>query len=664
VPLRNARPLTIRPVGLTDSQDGSNSFPGGMASLQNLVPSPTTRSIMVPRPASTQITDFESFSGPQQGEALLIVGTKYYGLIASARFLGHSEPFLYDSSTNAFIALQGVTVANTPLTQPTTGDWVPPQIAQVGARVIVTSPGFPGGGLNGAFFGWFDITGFAYTNAVTGTTPGDMNINALSINVLQAGWAPGQFIAGADIPVGSRIVSIAADGLSLTIDNNLTVIGATTITSVTGGNTAAPLWCAGNTTPFALPSVPIAIAQFSGRAWYGLNTPTSGGDDLGTVIFSDAGAPLLITNALAVQVITFQNGLHVTALAGLPLNNQLGGIIQSLMVFQGAGNIQQITGDQSTSNLSVNSLNEAVGTLAPNSIAPTPMGLMFMAPDGLRIINFQANVSPPIGMNGDGLAFPFVNAVYPSRMAAAYNEDVYRCSVYGNVSAGGIEFDSAMWQEFWYHVKLKSWSGTHTFPAAIIKASQDSLGFVLFPVGLTPIGLWFSNTLPRLGSTYVENGLTLQCTYQTVLEPDNELMAENCVVQSNIMLGLPFGMIALVHVIDDDRVILDNTYLLGVGPPSSQWGTMIWGSGTWGALTGVLKQRKLNWQKPLVFKQAALVVTVQAATGVAIGNFYMNYAPQGYSLAIQPISSSYLLDDNLVPILDPATGEPILVPTT
>jgi hypothetical protein len=631
-----------------------------MASLQNLVPSPTTRSIMVPRPASIQIANFETFTNPQQGEALLIVGTKYYGLIATDRFPGHSEPFLYDSLTNAFIALQGVTAANTPLTQPTTGDWVPPQIAQVGARVIVTSPGFPGGGLNGAFFGWFDITGFSYTNAVTGTTPGDMNINALSINVLQAGWAPGMFIAGADIPLGSRIVSIAADGLSLTIDNNLTVIGATTITSVSGGNTAAPLWCAGNTTPFTLPSVPIAIAQFSGRAWYGLNTPTSGGDDLGTVIFSDAGAPLLITNALAVQVITFQNGLHVSALAGLPLNNQLGGIIQSLMVFQGAGNIQQITGDQSTSNLAVNSLNEAVGTLAPNSIAPTPMGLMFMAPDGLRLINFQANVSPPIGMNGDGVAFPYVNAVYPSRMAAAYNEDVYRCSVFGNVSAGGIEFNNAMWQEFWYHVKLKSWSGPHTFPGAVIKAAQNSLGFVLFPVMTSPIGLWFSETLPRLGATYVENGLTLQCIYQTTLQPDNAEMAENAVVESSIMVGIPYGMIALIHAINDDQTVLDDTFLVGVGEPSSLWGTMIWGSGTWGAITGVLEQRRISWQKPLVFKQAAFVLTIKAALGVAIGNLYIKYQVQGYQLPPQPIPAGYLLDDNQVPILD-GSGNPIMV---
>lgn len=654
--LRNSRPLTIRPIGLSDSLDGSNAFPGAMASLQNFVPSPTTRSIMVPRPASIQTTAFSTFTNPQQGEALFVAGHLYYGLIASDRFLGHSEPFLYDNDAGAFIALQGVTAANTPLTQPATGDWTPPQMAQVGARVFVTSLGFPGGGLGGAFFGWFDFTGFSDTSGVTGTTPGDKNITGLSKNVLQAGWSPGMVIAGPNIVVGSRIVSVGADGLSITIDNNLTVIGATTITSVTGGNSAAPLWCAGNTTPFSLLAVPTSVAQFSGRAWFGYNTITP---PLGAVAFSDGGAPLLITNATVLQVITFQNGLSVTALAGLSFSNLLGSPVQGLIAFLGGANYVYITGDLSTSNLSTNESNESVGTLAPNSIARTPMGLMFMAPDGLRYIDFQGHVSPPIGMNGDGVAFPFVNAIYPSRMAAAYNEDVYRCSVFGNISAGGIVFNSAVWQEFWYHVKLKSWSGPHTFPGAVLKASQQNLGFVLFPVSTSPIGLWFSYTLPRLDSIYVENGLTLQCTYQTTLQPDNQEMAMNSVVESDVMVSIPYGMIALVHAIDDEQTILDNTFLVGVGPPSSTWGTMIWGSGTWGAATGVLKQRRLAWQKPLIFKQVAIVITIQAATGVAIGNLYSKYEVLGYVVPPQPIPEGYLLDDNLVPILDDA-GNPIM----
>ena len=106
--------------------------------------------------------------------------------------------------------------------------------------------------------------------------------------------------------------------------------------------------------------------------------------------------------------------------------------------------------------------------------------------------------------------------------------------------------------------------------------------------------------------------------------------------------------------------ILDNTYLLGIGAPSSLWGTMIWGQGTWGSATALLVQRRLAWTKPLVFKQAALVITIPAANGVAIGNLYMRYEVLGYLLPKQDISG-YLLDDLNVPILD-NQGRPIMIP--
>jgi hypothetical protein len=137
-------------------------------------------------------------------------------------------------------------------------------------------------------------------------------------------------------------------------------------------------------------------------------------------------------------------------------------------------------------------------------------------------------------------------------------------------------------------------------------------------------------------------------------------MAENAVVESSIMVGIPYGMIALIHAINDDQTVLDDTFLVGVGEPSSLWGSMVWGSGTWGAITGVLEQRRISWQKPLVFKQAAFVLTIKAALGVAIGNLYIKYQVQGYQLPPQPIPAGYLLDANQVPILD-ASGNPIMV---
>ena len=80
---------------------------------------------------------------------------------------------------------------------------------------------------------------------------------------------------------------------------------------------------------------------------------------------------MTITNAT--NVLTFDDNQKLTAAIGLPLSNQLGGILQALMVFKGTANIYQITGDISLGSgpplgtLSKNTLNVATGTFAPNS---------------------------------------------------------------------------------------------------------------------------------------------------------------------------------------------------------------------------------------------------------------------------------------------------------
>jgi hypothetical protein len=530
--LRNARPLTWVPRGLSDAIDGTNAFPGAMASLANLVPAPHTRGVFVARPAAEQLADFASFTSLGQGEALLTIGSRYYGLVASGRFPGHSEPFCYDTSTTAFVPISGVTINNTPSSISTLGDWEPPTMARVGSRVLVTHPGFTGSNL----FGWFDISGFT-DNGKTGTTHSNTTIDGLSANVLLAGWRPGMTItdSSGDLPAGTRIVSVAANGLSIVVSQAATGSHGGDAFTVSGGTNAAPLWCAGNVNQNPLISRPVAVAQFSGRAYYAVGN---------AVAFSDTADPLQATDALVVQVITFQNGLNVTALAGLPLDNQLGGIIQSLMVFQGAAIIQQITGDAAltSSNLAVNTLNVAVGTLAPNSIASTPLGLMFIAPDGLRLIDFTGHVSEPIGANGDGISLPFINATNPSRISAAYNEDVYRVTVTSAIGVGGEVLNSTQSLEYWYHLKLKTWTGPHSFPFRLIAPSQTSLAFVGFAMTANVLGLWQSASLPSnvpgLVSSYTENGAVLSYLYRPVLMPDNQEMAENCVVESTIMISL------------------------------------------------------------------------------------------------------------------------------
>src|SRR6185437_379255 len=150
----------------------------------------------------------------------------------------------------------------------------------------------------------------------------------------------------------------------------------------------------GAVTSWTIP--PTAVYQFNSRAYYIYNLPAQP-----SVYFSDALNPTTFTNAN--QILTFGDAVPLTALGGVGLNTQLGGIIQSLIVFKGVQNIYQITGDPTTSNLSVDALNVTTGTLAPNSICNAPKGLMFMSPDGYRMIDFQAHVSDPIGIDGSGV---------------------------------------------------------------------------------------------------------------------------------------------------------------------------------------------------------------------------------------------------------------------
>lgn len=64
-----------------------------------------------------------------------------------------------------------------------------------------------------------------FTDATkTGNTHQSTTIDNLSADVLQAGWCPGMVISDSagDLPTGTRIVSIAADGLSITISQAAT----------------------------------------------------------------------------------------------------------------------------------------------------------------------------------------------------------------------------------------------------------------------------------------------------------------------------------------------------------------------------------------------------------------------------------------------------------
>jgi hypothetical protein len=677
-----------------DAVDGTNVPPGAMGMLANLVPSPMTRGIVVSRSAQLKVTSFtgpNAPGGPAQINALLVVGNLAYGMIAatSGAYTGYDVPFVYNIATETYlpIAIPGG-AASLPVTPPTLGDWTPPTMAVVGSRIMVTHPGFPGG--SGPYFGWLDISSFS-DNTKTGTLNSTTSITALSADVLEDGWQPGMLIAGNGIQADTTIVSLDAEALdlntigttaagaySVTAIGSLTDVvpgctmagpgiavgalvesvdvggssvvmtlpatqsiaggavnfsGATAIVisqaatasavnvalTVTGGTAAAPLWGSGNTNGMPLAAVPVAVAQFSARAWFAVNTPTGN-----AVVFSDTENPTQVSNLSEVQVLTLNNGVAVTALGGLPLGaTTLGGIIQALIVFQ-ASELWQITGDAATSNLSLNQIAVGVGCSAANTICPTTQGLAFVAADGLRVINFFAQVGDPIGAYGTGVWQPFLNAVNPTRMCAAYNNDTLRISVQNGAANGQPR------QEFWYHTALKSWSGPHSLPAALL---QPYAGKYFIAVAASiDAALWQGSPVPTLSDTYSENGVALSFTSQTALLPDTGEMAQNSMIETSLAALVTNNNTILISAMDEQGNILDRATLSGAAQSVALWGSTLWGTGIWGGGAGYFMQSQILWDRPVVFKQMTLTISGSSSSGMALGNWYMRYGRLGYLL--------------------------------
>jgi hypothetical protein len=151
--LQNAKALRFSPVGLSDALAEEDAFPGACASLQNLIPDPTTKNLWTPRPAAVQFATLAGGSASGGVSVFKVVGSFIYGLYAFTG--GNDIPFCYNLATSAFVAVTGATGSNVPATQPTTGDWTPPTMDVMGPLLVVTHPGFDG---VTNFIGWFDIT--------------------------------------------------------------------------------------------------------------------------------------------------------------------------------------------------------------------------------------------------------------------------------------------------------------------------------------------------------------------------------------------------------------------------------------------------------------------------------------------------------------------------
>lgn len=170
--IRDVLPMPFIPMGLSDSRDGNMSKKGGMLACQNLMPSPTTPGIFIPRPAAFKQIDFAAggFATPGYVSCMRQSGTRVWGMIATGRTAGYDEPFCYDLATSSFVAISGIAPGNVPHNSNLYGAWIPPTIDFAGGYVVITHPGYSGTGSN--FFGVISGAGGAspaYNSYNTGT---------------------------------------------------------------------------------------------------------------------------------------------------------------------------------------------------------------------------------------------------------------------------------------------------------------------------------------------------------------------------------------------------------------------------------------------------------------------------------------------------------------
>ena len=387
-------------------------------------------------------------------------------------------------------------------------------------------------------------------------------------------------------------------------------------------NPAAPVWHGGNLSgAVAFTVAPSAVANFNGRAYYIHNAAQP------AVIFSDALNAVNVTNAN--QVLTFNDNVALTALGPLQLNNQLGGVVQSLMVFKGVQNIYQITGDYALNSLNVNSLNVATGTLAPLSLAATSKGLAFIAPDGMRIIDFTATVSDPIGMDGQGISVPFINAVQPSRIAAACNGNIIRISVQNGAKAG------TPFEEYWYDFGRQIWHGPHTFPASLIETWNNT--FIECPQGVTH-SLWQSDPVQSGTSSFVENGTALTWSWTTPFLPDTDQMNNVAVTETSVMVAFGVGTsIINVAALQQNGSVVNQVSLQQTTSVTT-WGAFNWGQAPWGGTVNNLTSYAIPWTTEIVANRLALQMTGLSAQGVKLGTAHLRYQMLKY--LVNPLAAA------------------------
>lgn len=720
-------PVTFKPRSVTDSIDGDNSQAGACSAISNLLFDPSTPGVLLCRPAVQQLNSFTGFSNPTIVSAGFQLNGIIYGLVATDRFPGKDEPFAFDISSGTFLSITGVTTDNCPNTLPSSGQWVPPDAEALGPRIVFTHPGFVFGAGNA--FGYFDTSSFSTVllgNTVNGgdTITGDMfiggigpgytitgagipanttvknlsNVNLTAVGVTNSntsitgvnpttGIAAGQRVSGAGIPVGAVVtnitgstvtISLAATasasgvqlfftGTTITVSNPMTITANGVTLTVTGGTTTNPLWATGNITENPLVALPTTVSSFNNRFYFGVEN---------ALVWTDT---LSLNATSSDQVLFIGDSTPITAMSPSQLSTTTQAMIQALIIFKSTY-ITQLTGDSATSNLALNAISEtSVGTDSPRSVAITPEGILFRAVDGVRLIQLSGVLTDP----DPDLAIPFIYALYPSRISAAFNNNTYRiCLQNGSATAPGAPV-----QEYWKDIKRGGWTGPHTFPQNLAIAYGST--FILFSNVFSP-SIWQSDvivnnsdTFQEVGSQFfvAEDGVTpyvaedgstqfitedtgtqinyvaedgttqyvtedglqnyiaegiqgfpMEFLYQTVSMTDfNNVYANTC-LNTTLDMAVPSNGVSYIFTAYNEIIATLATAIITAPPAQAIWGAFLWAYALWGSIAFGLQPQTIPWPIPLVFNRMALSVAGRSSSGLKLGSWHIVYKKLKYLL--------------------------------
>lgn len=152
----------------------------------------------------------------------------------------------------------------------------------------------------------------------------------------------------------------------------------------------------------------------------------------------------------------------------------------------------------------------------------------------------------------------------------------------------------------------------------------------IIPVLFRSSALWRTDTNPSAVSTYNEGGIQLGWVYETVLLPDNLVMSENMIIETDLSMSFLGSQPVVTVTASDTNDQILNSVGINAGQTDTLWNAFKWNGAPWNGTETELSSWDMAWTLPLVFKQIKVTATGTSETGFQIGNLYMRYQVLGY----------------------------------